>query len=55
MKVRVVLEIEVDPALWADTAGCARADVRQDVKTYVRHQVDGAAMLDETGAEVALR
>jgi len=55
MKIRVVLEIEVDPTEWVDVDGCERGEVRDSVKRYVANLAQQGAMLDEAGAEVTLR
>lgn len=55
MKIRVVLEIEIDPQEWEDAAGCERSEVRNDVKTYIRNTVQASAMIDEADGQVTLR
>ncbi len=60
MKVRVALTIEVDPKVWANSNGYltdadgkyTAAEVRDDIRNYVFHLVQGSPMVDETEAEV---
>lgn len=48
MKVRVTLSIDVDPEAWTDTYGIeGAAEIRADVKQYVRGLVSGCAAADE--------
>lgn len=62
MKIRVSLLIDVDPAKWAASNGqlvdgkghFTTQAVRDDIRSYVLHQVQMAALIDETDAEVSL-
>jgi hypothetical protein len=52
IKVRIEVTAEVDVEAWAETYGIAKADVREDVKTYALNQLQGAAATDEDLWEV---
>ena len=49
MRVRVTLTVEVDRDNWVEVygTGATAADVRYDVRAYVREQVQGSAAADE--------
>lgn len=63
MKIRVPLVIEVDPQKWAEINGqivdedgnYTTAAVRDDIRTYFLHHVQGAAMVEDTDAVVRLQ
>lgn len=64
MKVRVVLEIEVDPQVWADAdgttgvwkeGGYVAKGVRQSIRDYVFYRVQETAFIAETDATVTLK
>ena len=40
MKVKVSFTIEVDEKEWAETYGCDKSEVRQDVKNYIYYGVE---------------
>lgn len=53
MKVIVSLTVEVDPASWTETYGVeGTTAIRQDVKDYVRGQIEDSAAADECGLKV---
>jgi hypothetical protein len=60
MKVTVKLTIEVDPKTWAESNGYLMdgdgrfkvAEVREDIRSYVLHQIQATSIIDETDAEV---
>lgn len=47
IKVRIEVTAEVDAEDWAETYGIAKAEVRQDVRSYALTQLQGAAATDE--------
>lgn len=55
MRIRVVLEIDVDPETWQEVNGCERSEVRDSVKAYAVNHVRHSAMIEEAEAEVTLR
>lgn len=55
MRIRVVLEIDVDPDNWMSVAGCERSEVRDSVKAYATNHVRHSAMIEEAEAEVTLK
>jgi hypothetical protein len=52
MKIKVPLEIEVDPKKWEDGA-VAPENLSDDVQSYIIHSVRRLALIAESGAEVA--
>jgi hypothetical protein len=47
MRISVTVSVDIDPVAWADTFGCSRADVREDVREYAREVVANMQVLDE--------
>jgi hypothetical protein len=37
MRIRIVLNLDVDAEVWAEEYGVARANVRSDVQRYIRN------------------
>lgn len=56
MKVKISFTVDVDQKKWAELNGFAyegsASDVRDDIKSYIKAQVQGAAMIEDAGAEV---
>ena len=52
MKIRMAFTVEVDPDAWVNTYGCAREDVREDVRSYLLNQITQSVGAEETGLEV---
>lgn len=55
IRVSVTLTVELDAEAWMEHQGIAREDVRQDVREYVQHLVQGSVFLDEAQATVELK
>lgn len=50
MKVSVTVSLEVDPSTWTTIYGIAgAASIREDVRCYVREQLQGSAAAEEGG------
>lgn len=57
VRVRMTLSLEVDPAAWADAYGdtdATEAELRADVKNYIRHTLDQYLRGMENGAVLDL-
>lgn len=54
MRVRVVLNIDVDPDKWVDVYGGELDAVEEDVKSYAFNAVLGSAGIEESDATVTL-
>ena len=55
MRIRVVLEIDIDPEAWIEENGCERREVRDSVKSYAVNHVRHSAMIEACDAEVTLK
>jgi len=53
MKVTVTLTVDVVPIKW--DASLSDREIREDVKRYVLSSIQEATLIQESGAEVALR
>lgn len=56
MKLRVCLDVDVDPAAWDEVYGngASAAQVRTDIRTYVLTQLQESPGFTEAGATVTL-
>ncbi|MGV9659156.1 hypothetical protein ACWDR5_19590 [Streptomyces koyangensis] len=52
MKIRLTFTVEVDPEEWMKTYGGERSDVRSDVHSYFRAQIQQSPAAEETGLEI---
>ena len=55
MKISITLTIDVDPNKWAENYGIDKADVRDDIKTYVHTAVQQSPGMQDAEAEVHIR
>ena len=39
MKIKFEITLDVDPQVWADAWGVEVGEVREDVRSYIRHNV----------------
>ena len=55
LKVRMVVTVEVDPAVWADEYGIRPEDARADVRSYFADLLHNAPAVDYAEARVTVR
>lgn len=52
VKIRLTFTVDIDPDEWVRSYGVERSDVRSDVYSYFRTQIQGSPAAEETGLEI---